>query len=81
MRVGVHATLAEHIHAGLGGANRGPGNRAGHVTVHDEIAVGVNVAVVVVAGLEGRVDLRVIELVQPVEQPSISVGMRGHDRA
>ena len=47
------------------------------VAAHPHAAVGVNVAVVVIARLERRVDLRVVELVQPFQQSAVGMGMRG----
>ena len=45
--------------------------------MHDEVPVGVDVSVVVVARLKGGVDGRVVELVQPVEETAIGVRVRG----
>ena len=49
--------------------------------MHDEVAVGVDIAVVVVSSFEGGVDLRVVELVQPVEQPAVGVRVRSYGHA
>ena len=69
LRIGVHATLSQDVHAGLGGADRGTSDRAGHIAVHDKIAVGIDIPVIVVTRLEGGVNRRVIELMQPSSRP------------